>query len=142
MKRYSVLLGLAVLLLAFVLIAPTLATPYTSTLTISNNGKIWRVPLIGTNADIDVIGAKAYYSLADASTDPPTPIAGEHLLVWERMQKHSDGITLYFDSASIQNVYSELAPNIIVGATSVIPITPNGDADPVSGPGFAWGRTR
>ena len=136
MKKTKMIIGLAVSLMAFMLIAPVFASPITSTLTISNNGKIWRAPSYPYNGG-DVVGAKAVYFL---STDLVNP-AGE--LIWTRMQKYVDGVTLYFDPNNIKQVLQGLPDGVTVEQTTVY-LTIYDVQDPltVSGPGFAWGRIR
>jgi hypothetical protein len=126
------LIGIAVSVIAFTLIAPALASPYTSTLSISNNGKIWRVPFQQSK---EVTGAVAKYYWNDTSVNPNGEIAGPVILTWARMQKHNDGITLYFDPQVIQEVNDEVL-------YTVVDVYVGSSVTPRQGPAFAWGRTR
>jgi hypothetical protein len=51
------------------------------------------------------------------------------------MQKHNDGITLYFDPQVIQEVNDEVL-------YTVVDVYVGSSVTPVQGPAFAWGRTR
>jgi hypothetical protein len=134
MKKTTVLIGLALSLVALMLIAPALAITYSILdYQIANNGKIWRISttdqLGNSFSGKDVIEVHAYYWLT-AQVEPN----GE--LVPTRIHKHEGKITLYFDSAEIQQlsgtvIYTKVNGTIVGGDTFI-----------ATGPGFAWGRTR